>query len=217
MDQLTATSTHEALAFVRKHRAETFFLYLAYHMPHVPLGVSPAFRGSSGRGLYGDAVKELAATPSVSCSMSSALSGSVSERLFFLTSDNGPWIDEQIVDHGGSAGTLRGGKMMTWEGGWRVPVYVSWPGQCRKGVNLPRLFRRLISCRRFCCVHPCDDDRSGLRRIRSCRLLQRSVAPSPRKEFAYHNGALLAALRSAISTGPSTPGRRRHSLGPAVL
>jgi hypothetical protein len=26
---------------------EPFFLYLAYHMPHVPLGVSEKFRGKS--------------------------------------------------------------------------------------------------------------------------------------------------------------------------
>ena len=59
MDTLTADCTREALEFLRASEDAPFFLCLAYHMPHVPIGVSDKFRGKSARGLYGDTVEEL--------------------------------------------------------------------------------------------------------------------------------------------------------------
>ena len=50
-----------------------------------------------------------------------------------FTSDNGPWIEEHLGDHGGSAHPLRGWKMSTWEGGLRVPGIVRWPGKIEAG------------------------------------------------------------------------------------
>jgi arylsulfatase len=40
MDTRTADCTREALEFMRASKAAPFFLYLAYHMPHVPLGAT---------------------------------------------------------------------------------------------------------------------------------------------------------------------------------
>ena len=47
--------------------------------------------------------------------------------LVIFTSDNGPWF-------GGSTGGLRGMKSTTWEGGYRVPCIVRWPGRLPAGV-----------------------------------------------------------------------------------
>jgi arylsulfatase A-like enzyme len=55
-----------------------------------------------------------------------------SNTLIVFTSDNGPWLsfDEQ----GGSAGLLKEGKGMTWEGGMREPAIFWWPGHIKSGV-----------------------------------------------------------------------------------
>src|SRR5262245_66030650 len=49
----------EALAFIRKHRSEPFFLYIAHHNPHTPLVASEPFTGKTKPGGYGDAVSAL--------------------------------------------------------------------------------------------------------------------------------------------------------------
>ena len=50
-----------------------------------------------------------------------------------FTSDNGPWIEKQIGDDAGCADPLRGSKMMTWDGGPRVPCMMRWPGKIPAG------------------------------------------------------------------------------------
>ena len=49
--------------------------------------------------------------------------------LVVFTSDNGPWL--VYKEHGGSAGLLREGKGMTWEGGMREPTIFYWKGKIK--------------------------------------------------------------------------------------
>jgi arylsulfatase A-like enzyme len=44
-----------------------------------------------------------------------------------FTSDNGPWLC--YGNHAGSAGPLREGKGTMWEGGYREPCVMRWPGK----------------------------------------------------------------------------------------
>lgn len=132
LDRITRRYTDEAVAFLERHRDRPFFLYLAHTMVHVPLGASDGFRGRSARGLYGDAVEEL--DWSVGRVLSALERLDLEERtLVVFTSDNGPWIEDHLGDHGGSPGILRGFKMSTWEGGLRVPAVFHWPGTIRPG------------------------------------------------------------------------------------
>ncbi len=108
-DQNTITRryTDEAEQFIRDHRNQPFFLYLAHSLPHIPLFVSSEFRGKSRRGLYGDVVEEIDA--SVGRILDTLRELKIAERtLVVFTSDNGPWLAFQT--HGGSAGPLRAGK-----------------------------------------------------------------------------------------------------------
>ena len=126
-DQHTITRryTEEAVSFIRDHKDGPFFVYLAHSLPHVPLFRGEAFAGVSRRGLYGDVIEE------IDWSVGQVLDalreeGLAENTLVFFTSDNGPWL---VFDtHGGSAGLLRGGKGMTWEGGMREPAIAWWPG-----------------------------------------------------------------------------------------
>jgi arylsulfatase A len=130
MDTITKRETEEALAFVRKHRDEPFFLYLAYNMVHVVLGATPEFRGSSRRGLYGDSVQEIDHGVGELLNTLDEL-GLDENTLVVFTSDNGPWVEGHLREHGGSAFPLRGFKMTTWEGGARVPGIMRWPGKIK--------------------------------------------------------------------------------------
>ena len=102
LDLLTKRYTQEAVAFMERNRERPFFLYLAHTMPHVPLGASPGFKGRSVRGLYGDVVEEL--DWSVGEVLGALARLGIDERtLVVFTSDNGPWIENHLGDHGGSA------------------------------------------------------------------------------------------------------------------
>jgi arylsulfatase A len=131
-DQTTITRryTEEALRFIHDRRDESFFLYLAYSLPHVPLFRSPAFEDVSARGLYGDVMEEI--DWSVGQILQTLTDEGLAENtLVFFTSDNGPWLS--YGEQGGSAGLLRGGKGMTWEGGMREPAIAWWPGTIAAG------------------------------------------------------------------------------------
>jgi arylsulfatase A-like enzyme len=52
-------SNEETVRFIREHRDESSFLYLARSLPRVPLFRGEAFAGVSARGLYGDVVEEI--------------------------------------------------------------------------------------------------------------------------------------------------------------
>ena len=130
-ETITRRYAEEAVAFIRDHAEEPFFLYLAHTMPHTPLFRSAAFAGHSKAGLYGDVIEEI--DWSVGQVMQTLEEEGIAEHtLVFFTSDNGPWLIFRT--HGGSAGLLRDGKGTTWEGGMRVPALAWWPGAVPPGA-----------------------------------------------------------------------------------
>ena len=132
MDQLTTMYTEEAVKFITENKEKPFFLYLAHNMPHVPLGVSDKFRGKSEGGFYGDVIMELDWSMGVIMKTLKDLKLDENTLIVFV-SDNGPWIEKDIGDHAGHAEPLRGAKMMSWEGGPRVPCIMRWPGKIPAG------------------------------------------------------------------------------------
>jgi arylsulfatase A-like enzyme len=128
--QLTQRYTKLATDFIRRNRANPFFLYLAHNMPHTPIFASEKFRGRSRRGLYGDVVEEL--DWSVGEVLDCLKREGLDERtLVIFTSDNGPWLI--FGDHGGSAAPLRGGKKQIFDGGLRAPAIFRWPKRIPAG------------------------------------------------------------------------------------
>jgi arylsulfatase A len=192
-DQTTITKryTDEGIAFIKAHRSQPFFLYLAHNLPHVPLFRSKAFEGKSQRGLYGDVVEEIDANVG---RMIAALRDLHLEQqtLVLYMSDNGPWAPYK--DQGGSAGLLRGAKGSTWEGGVRVPAIFWWPGTIRSSVvtgigselDLLQTFASLAGAR-----PPADRLLDGY----DLSPTLRRDAPSPRQTLMYYAGATLSAVR----------------------
>ncbi|MBX7104359.1 MAG: arylsulfatase [Gemmataceae bacterium] len=119
-----------------------FFLYLPLTSPHYPVVPSPAFRGKSRAGDFGDFVVQ---TDHVVGAVLDALTraGVAEKTLVIVTSDNGPEITGEVnpgaydrlqVFAHASMGLLRGAKRDAWEGGHRVPFLARWPGQITAGA-----------------------------------------------------------------------------------
>jgi arylsulfatase A-like enzyme len=146
----------EALDFVRRNRAQPFFLYLPVTLPHVELAVPDdserPYRGAfpklaladpgSGSGGTDDAYATFAG-------MISRLDRDVGRLLALLdelgiddrtlvlfTSDNGAQGDQfiSLVDFFRGNGPLRGAKSEFYEGGIRVPLIARWPGRIEAGT-----------------------------------------------------------------------------------
>jgi arylsulfatase A-like enzyme len=192
-DQRTITRryTDEGIAFIRAHRTQPFFLYLAHNLPHVPVFRSKEFEGKSQRGLYGDAVEEIDANVGRVIAALRELHIEQQTVVMYM-SDNGPWAPYK--DLGGSAGLLRGAKGTTWEGGVRVPAIFWWPGTIKSGVvtgigselDLLPTFASLAGAK-----PPADRVMDGYDLSRTLR----EDAPSPRQTLMYYAGATLSAVR----------------------
>lgn len=130
-DQCTLTERYveKSVEFIRDHRDEPFFLYLAHMHVHLPLYVAPAFMEKSRNGAYGACVSAIDWSTGA---LIHALKryGLYEDTIIIFTSDNG-----SRNDFGESNGQLRGSKATTFEGGFRVPLIVSWPGHTQAGVS----------------------------------------------------------------------------------
>jgi len=130
-DTLTKRYTEEAVSFIRAHQDEPFFLYFPHTMPHNPVHASPAFKGKSGNGPYGDAIEEIDWSAGQLAATLKELG--IDERtLVMVTSDNG-------AIRQGSNLPFSGGKATTKEGGMRMPCIMRWPGHVPAGQTCDEL------------------------------------------------------------------------------
>lgn len=144
MASLTKLYTDKAIDFLEKQRdpEKPFVLYLAHTMMHTIIGASPAFRGKSKGDLYGDVVEEFDYETGRLLDTLDKL-GLSEDTLVIYTSDNGPWNQPAYTNKKkghpegsifwGSAEPLRAGKGSPYEGGFRVPGIVRWPGKVPAG------------------------------------------------------------------------------------
>uniref|UniRef100_A0A287D0Y0 N-acetylgalactosamine-6-sulfatase n=1 Tax=Ictidomys tridecemlineatus TaxID=43179 RepID=A0A287D0Y0_ICTTR len=133
---LTQIYLEEALGFIRRQQASQrpFFLYWAIDATHAPVYASRSFLGTSRRGRYGDAVREI--DDSVGRILRLLRELRLGENTFvFFTSDNGAALIS-APEQGGSNGPFLCGKQTTFEGGMRVPAIAWWPGHIPAGQGI---------------------------------------------------------------------------------
>lgn len=128
---MTTWLTARAVDFINRNRTNPFFLYVPHPQPHVPLYVSDRFAGTSENGIYGDVISEIDWSVGEILNAIST-NGLDDNTLVIFTSDNGPWLS--YGTHAGSSGPLREGKGTAWEGGFREPCLMRWPGRIPAGT-----------------------------------------------------------------------------------
>lgn len=128
--ELTKRTTEEAIAFMEEHQNEPFFLYIPHAMPHIPLFTTEEFEGRSDYSPYGDVIEELDWSTGRILDTLEEL-GLEEDTLVIYTTDNGPW--DLDGNRGGFADPLRAAKFSTYEGGFRVPTVMRWPGRIPAG------------------------------------------------------------------------------------
>jgi arylsulfatase len=191
-DRLTTRYAERAVDFIDRHADAPFFVYLAHSMPHVPLGVSERFRGSTEQGMYGDVIAE------IDWSVGQVLEalerhGIAEETLVIFTSDNGPWLN--FGNHAGSTGGLREGKGTAFEGGPRVPAIMRWPGHIEPGSVSSAMASTIDVLPTIAAITGAALPELPIDGVSILSVLEGEPDASPRNVFLYYYGGELRGVR----------------------
>lgn len=125
----------------KQPKDKPFFLYYTPVAVHNPVTPDKDIAGQSKAGLYGDWIRELDRGVGRILETLDKL-GIAKDTLIIFSSDNGGVKElaradmlQSIAYNAGleTNGQFRGGKHHVWEGGFRVPFIVRWPGKAEPG------------------------------------------------------------------------------------
>ena len=191
---LTKRYTEETLTFIEQNQKKPFFVYLPHSMVHWPHYASPAFKGKSSNGIYGDVVEEVDWSVGQILDKLTEL-GLDEQTLVIFTSDNGGGRAQGCVV---SNLPLRAGKGSMCEGGLRVCTLAWCPGLVPQGTVCHELVTSMDLLPTFARLSeatlPGDrifDGKDVLSLLRG-----ESTARSPHEAFFYRRGMDLYAVRS---------------------
>ena len=131
METVDDETVAAALDFIKRSEEsdEPWFVWWSGTRMHFRTHVKAELRGISGQDEYGDGMVEHDMHIGQFLDLLDEL-GIADETLVFYSTDNGPhmnsWPDAGMTP-------FRGEKNTNWEGGWRVPAMVRWPGKIEAG------------------------------------------------------------------------------------
>ena len=141
-EHLTEAITRESINFIRQQKDGPFFLFAAYNAPHTPLQAPDEYvklykdEPDPVKRVYYAMIKQLDESIGRLLGELERLEILDNTLLIFL-SDNGGATYTYTTENG----SLRGGKITDFEGGTRVPFFISWPGKISAGSR----FRHPVS------------------------------------------------------------------------
>ena len=196
-DYLVTRTTEEVIAFIERNRAGPFFAYVPHTMPGStphPFS-SPAFRGKSKNGDYGDSVEELDwSTGQITAALQRL--GLESNTLVIWTSDNGA---VQRNPPQGTGAPYRGAGYDTSEGAMRMPCIMRWPGKIPAGRTCDELASTMDLLPTFARLAGAPPPRAVIdgHDIRSLLLADPGAkSPWDEKGFAFYRMDQLQAIRA---------------------
>jgi len=131
METIDDETSDRAMAFIKEQHAagNPFFVWWNGTRMHFRTHVKDKLRGISGQDEYSDGMVEHDMHVGKFLKLLDEL-GITDNTIVFYSTDNGPhyntWPDA-------AATPFRGEKNTNWEGGWRVPAMVRWPGNIKAG------------------------------------------------------------------------------------
>lgn len=132
METIDDESVAGAIEFIKKQNkaGKPFFVWWNGTRMHFRTHVKPSSRGKSGQDFYADGMVEHDGHVGQLLDLLDEL-GIADNTVVFYSTDNGPhantWPDAAVTP-------FRGEKNTNWEGGWRVPAMVRWPGKIEAGT-----------------------------------------------------------------------------------
>ena len=134
METIDDEVTEHALRFIDEaHKADKpFFIWYNTTAMHFRTHTAKKHEGKSGQGFYNDAM--VAHDENIGRMLDKLDElGIADDTIVMYSTDNGPhyntWPDAGITP-------FRSEKNTNWEGGWRVPAFVRWPGKFKAGTVL---------------------------------------------------------------------------------
>jgi arylsulfatase A-like enzyme len=131
METIDAEVTKRALGFMDQATKadKPFFLWYNTTRMHVWTHLKPESKGVTGQGIYADGMAEHDGMVGQLLDKVDEL-GIADNTIIMYATDNGAelmtWPDGGMIP-------FRGEKNTTWEGGFRVPMMVKWPGKIKPG------------------------------------------------------------------------------------
>jgi arylsulfatase B len=134
---LTDAFTREACSFIERHKAQPWFLYLAYNAVHSPMqGMDTYMEKFAGisdiqRRIFAAMLAQL--DDGIGRVLAQLRASGLEENtlIVFLSDNGGP--TKELTS---SNAPLRGGKGDLWDGGIRIPFVISWKGRLPAGRTL---------------------------------------------------------------------------------
>jgi arylsulfatase A-like enzyme len=134
MESIDEESTAVALKFIDKAHSEgkPFFVWYNTTGMHFRTHCAKKHEGKSGQGFYNDVMVAHDENIGTMLAKLDEL-GIADDTIVMYSTDNGPhyntWPDAGITP-------FRAEKNTNWEGGWRVPAFMRWPGKIKAGSVL---------------------------------------------------------------------------------
>src|SRR5271157_33450 len=134
METIDDEVTEKALGFIDKNHKEgkPFFLWYNTTAMHFRTHCAQKHKGKSGQGDYNDVM--VAHDENIGTMLNKIdVLGIAEDTIVMYSTDNGvhynSWPDAGITP-------FRSEKNTNWDGGWRVPAFVRWPGKIQAGTVL---------------------------------------------------------------------------------
>lgn len=195
---LTRRVTERAVQFIKNHKDENFFLYIAHPLPHGPLAASPEIKkqyaqvlaegNKASSSIYSTAIYEI--DWSVGEILSSLKEQGIDENtIVVFTSDNGPSARK------GSAKPLSGHKGQTLEGGMRMPTVIRWPHKIKAGSTNDQLLTTMDLLPTFANLIGAEMPKDRIIDGKDITAVLLNEAESPHEYFFYSHWGVLEAVR----------------------
>lgn len=201
-----------AVDYIKQHAkgGKPFFMDVNFMKMHNPNNPAPKFAGKSHLGRYSDSMLEL--DDNIGRIMET-IRAEAPNTIVIITADNGAWQDAWP-----DAGTVpfRGEKGSPFEGGFRVPGIMWWPGHIPAGASYNEMMSHIDCWSTLATMvglpappHGAWQDNNGkpiyMDSIDNSAYILGKLKHSARNSWVYINGESLGAVRADVGDDPDNP------------